>query len=333
MNNIAVIGYRGNLSKNLLELMYLRGFSKDNIAVYDTAAGFETKIPFGEEDIPLRPFSEFKSDNLSSIIYLSGDIKSQKQILSLKNQNIWLINADEGFASLATAPMIVGGINEDCAVSSSKVINVPNPQVAMLLGAIANIHNKYGIKTIRLSTYVAADFEGQDGMSELYNQTRRILMNDVASSTGSLFHKTVAFNVIPQVGEFIGEETITEWQYNTQIKQILGGNTKIHANCAIVPAFVGVGQYANIETISEIDVDEAKKDIQKTRGVLLVDRQEDGGYAALNDVQGENSIFVSRLRQDTTSDNAISLWIAGDTYKIAAQNILSILKQLLKKDK
>ena len=119
----------------------------------------------------------------------------------------------------------------------------------------------------------------------------------------------------------------------TQIKQILGGNTKIHANCAIVPAFVGVGQYANIETISEIDVDEAQKDIQKTRGVLLVDRQEDGGYAALNDVQGENSIFVSRLRQDTTSDNAISLWIAGDTYKIAAQNILSILKQLLKKDK
>ena len=34
-----------------------------------------------------------------------------------------------------------------------------------------------------------------------------------------------------------------------------------------------------------------------------------------------------------TVENGISLWIAGDTYKIAAQNILAVLKQFLKKDK
>ena len=65
----------------------------------------------------------------------------------------------------------------------------------------------------------------------------------------------------------------------------------------------------------------------------MVDRQEDGGCASLTDVQGESSIFVSRVRQDMTVENGISLWVAGDAGRIAAQNILALLKQFLKKDK
>ena len=75
------------------------------------------------------------------------------------------------------------------------------------------------------------------------------------------------------------------------------------------------------------------EDIKKAKGVLVVDRQEDGGYASLTDAQGEGSIFVGRVRQDMTVDNGISLWIAGDAARIAAQNILALVKQFLKKDK
>ena len=66
-------------------------------------------------------------------------------------------------------------------------------------------------------------------------------------------------------------------------------------------------------------------------GILVVDKQEDGGYITINDVQGESSVFVSRIRQDITVENGISLWVSGDAYKIAAQNILALLKQFLKK--
>ena len=156
-------------------------------------------------------------------------------------------------------------------------------------------------------------------------------MNDTASTTG-LFHKTIAFNVIPQVGSFIGEETEIEWLYNSQIKQVLPNNAKVHANCAFVPAFVGQGIFANVEVEEEIDADEAREDIKKAKGVIVIDRQEDGGYITINDAQGENSVFISRIRQDISVENGISLWICGDAYKIAAQNILAILKQFLKKE-
>ena len=94
-----------------------------------------------------------------------------------------------------------------------------------------------------------------------------------------------------------------------------------------------MGIYANIETKEDIDAGDVLEDIKKAKGVLVLDKQEDGGYFSLTDVQGENSVFVSRIRQDMTVENGISLWIAGDMYKIAAQNVLAILKQFLKKDK
>ena len=65
---------------------------------------------------------------------------------------------------------------------------------------------------------------------------------------------------------------------------------------------------------------------------MVVDKQEDGGYITVNDAQGESSVFISRIRQDISVENGISLWISGDAYKIAAQNILALLKQFLKKE-
>ena len=64
-----------------------------------------------------------------------------------------------------------------------------------------------------------------------------------------------------------------------------------------------------------------------------MDKQEDGGYASLIEAQGESAVFVSRVRQDMTVENGISLWVAGDAYKVAAQNILALVKQIVKKDK
>ena len=331
MNNIAIIGYNNALAKNILELMSLRGYDKNNVKVYAENAPKNTKISFGEEDISVEKIDSLNVADFSAVIFTDNAKTAATYGHKFSKSNVKIINSTKAFEGDENIPMIVGGINENLIIDTSKnIINVPHPYIVEFLSAIAGLSQKYTVKRINLSTYSSVDFENQEGMSELYNQTRKILMNDTASSSG-LFHKTIAFNIIPQLGSFIGEETEIEWLYNSQIKQVLGFNTKVHANCAVVPAFVGQGVYANIEVEEEIDANEAREDIKKARGVLVVDRQEDGGYITINDVQGENSVFVSRVRQDITVENGISLWISGDAYKIAAQNILALLKQFLKK--
>lgn len=332
MNNIAIIGYNNTLAKNILELMSLRGYNKDNVKIFADNIQKNTTVSFGEDELMVDNIKNINSSDFVAIIFTENDKLASSYIPKFAKTNVRIINSTRAFEGETEIPVIVGGINEYLLDKASKnIINVPHPYVVEFLSAIVGIAQKYTIKRINLNTYNSVDFEDQDGMSELYNQTRKILMNDTASSTG-LFHKTIAFNVIPQVGSFIGEETEIEWLYNSQIKQVLGGKTKIHANCAIVPVFVGQGVYANIEVEEEIDANEVREDIKKTKGVLVVDRQEDAGYITINDVQGESSVFVSRVRQDITVENGVSLWLSGDAYKIAAQNILALLKQFLKKE-
>ena len=146
-------------------------------------------------------------------------------------------------------------------------------------------------------------------------------------------NKQIAFNTIPHMGEFIGEETSIEWAFNSEVKQVFGGNVKIHANCTVVPAFLGQAQYINIETQKEIDVDEAKSLLKKTKNVIVFDKQTDGGYVTLTDVQGEDNVYISRLRQDTGIENGISLWCVADNLRIgAALNTVRIAEKVIEMD-
>ena len=333
MNKIAIIGYNNQLSKNILELLSLRGYGKNNISVFETKVQGEPKVSFGEEELIVKSLENADVSGFDAVVFVGNNQAPSLYAKKFASQGIKVINATTALEGEENIPLVVGGVNDNVFDKAQNIINIPQPSIVQLLGAIAGLCGKYSLKNIRLTSFVAADFEGQEGMSELYNRTRRILMNDVSSNESGLFHKTLAFNVIPQVGSFIGEETYNEWLYNSQIKQVLSSDIRVHANCTFVPSFVGTGQFVNIETNEDIDADEAREDIKKAKGVLVLDRQEDGGYATLTDVQGESSVFVSRIRQDMTVENGISLWIAGDTYKIAAQNILAVLKQFLKKDK
>ena len=167
-------------------------------------------------------------------------------------------------------------------------------------------------------------------MDELFTQTRKIFMNEPLVDDEKVFKKQIAFNVLPQVGEFIGDETKFEWALNVEIKKILGANIKVHANCAFVPSFMGIGEFINVECADEIDVDEIRNLMRETDGVVVFDKHVDCGYVSVNDVQGENDVYVSRLRQDVSVENGFSFWCVADDLRAGvAQNAFALLKEMI----
>ena len=81
---------------------------------------------------------------------------------------------------------------------------VPSAGVTQMLLPLKNIHEQYQITRIVVSDYTSTSVYGKEGMDELFNQTRKIFMNDTLVDDQQVFHKQVAFNVIPQVGDFQG---------------------------------------------------------------------------------------------------------------------------------
>ena len=229
--------------------------------------------------------------------------------------------------------MIVYGVNNQEAIETkSNIVSIPSALVTQVLQPLANVNQELNLTHLTINAYVSTSVYGKEAMDELFNQTRKIFMNSSLADEENIFKKQIAFNVLPQVGEFIGEETKTEWAVNAQIKKVLGGNMKVHANCAFVPAFIGIGMFVNAECLNEVDVDAIRTLIENTEGIVIFDRQVDGGYVSLTDVQGENDIYVSRVRQDLSVENGFSFWTVADNLRAGtAKNAFNVAKLLLKK--
>ena len=88
----------------------------------------------------------------------------------------------------------------------------------------------------------------------------------------------------------------------------------------------------NIEFEREITAVEARAILREAPGVMLVDKPEDGGYVTPVECVGDYATFVSRVREDSTVDNGLSIWVVSDNLrKGAALNAVQIAELLGRK--
>src|SRR3546814_3278257 len=64
-------------------------------------------------------------------------------------------------------------------------------------------------------------------------------------------------------------------------------------------------------------------------GIMLVDKREDGGYVTPVECVGDSATYISRVREDSTVENGLTLWCVSDNLrKGAALNAVQIAELL-----
>jgi aspartate-semialdehyde dehydrogenase len=98
-----------------------------------------------------------------------------------------------------------------------------------------------------------------------------------------------------------------------------------------VPVFVGHSLSVNIEFQDPLSADAARAALKKAPGVLVVDEPAKDMYATPVEAVGEDFVYVSRIRQDQSIQNGLSMWIVADNLrKGAALNAVQITAELIK---
>ena len=191
------------------------------------------------------------------------------------------------------------------------------------------LHDRARIRRVVVATYQSVSGAGREAMNELWNQTKGLYVPGQEVKPAK-FPKQIAFNVIPQIDVFLDDgSTREEWKMVAETKKIIDKAIKVHATCVRVPVFVGHAEALNIEFEDPLPADEAREILREAPGVLVVDKREDGGYATPIDCVGDYATFVSRIRDDITVENAISLWCVSDNLrKGAALNAVQIAELL-----
>lgn len=329
MTKIAVVGVMESVGREILSFLEEGGIKAKDVFALDHKAVLGNQVSYGEDDdLDVLNLDEFDFSKVDAAIFATTAELAKRYVPKALSKNIKVVDCSNAFFAEADVPMIVAGVNDEKIKDALRgLVSCPSAVVTQMLLPLSGFNDKYGIKRIMVSTYMSTSVYGKPGMDELFDQIRKIYMNDTLADNQQVFKKQIAFNVIPQVGEFLGDETDCEWALNAETKKVLGVDIKVHANCAVIPAFIGCGMYVNVECERDVDVEEVREEMKKINGVIVFDKHVDGGYVTINDVQGENDVYVSRLRQDVSVENGISFWCVADNLRAgAAENAYKVMQ-------
>ncbi len=329
---VVVVGATGNVGREMLNVLAERAFPVDEVAAVASSRSTGDEIEFGETGkmLKVRNIEHFDFAGWDIALFAAGSGAAKDYAPKAAAAGCVVIDNSSLYRMDPDVPLVVPEVNPEAIDGYAKrnIIANPNCSTAQMVVALKPLHDKARIKRVVVSTYQSVSGAGKQGMDELFEQSRNIFVGDPAVATK--FTKQIAFNVIPHIDVFLDDgSTKEEWKMVVETKKIMGAKIKVQATCVRVPVFVGHSESINIEFEDEISAKQAQDILREAPGVMLIDKREDGGYITPVECVGDGATFVSRVREDPTVDNGLSLWCVSDNLrKGAALNAVQIAELL-----
>ena len=330
---VAVVGATGNVGREILSILAERGFPADEVFAVASARSVGQEVSFGEDDV-------LKVENLDTFDFRRADIAlsspgakvSKAYAPKAAAAGCVVIDNTSQFRMDPDVPLVVPEVNPDAIAGyrQRNIIANPNCSTIQMVAALKPLHDLAGIRRVVAATYQSVSGAGREGMDELFNQTRGIYVNDPIRK--ERFTKQIAFNLIPHIDVFMDDgSTKEEWKMIVETKKILDPAIKVSVTCVRVPVFIGHAEAINLEFEEPITVEAARAALRAAPGVSVVDHRADEGYVTPVECAGEDLIYVSRIREDYTVENGLSLWVVADNLrKGAALNAVQIAECLVR---
>ncbi|MEQ8442804.1 MAG: aspartate-semialdehyde dehydrogenase [Alphaproteobacteria bacterium] len=329
---IAVVGATGNVGMEMLKILAERDFPADDVVALASESSIGKEVSYGEsETLKVQALKHF--DFKGTDIVFSSPGASVSAIYSPKAAAAGAVVVDNTsqFRMDPDVPLVVPEVNPDALKDFGKknIIANPNCSTIQMVVALKPIHDAATIKRVVVSTYQSVSGAGREGMDELFNQTRAVYVNDPMER--HKFTKQIAFNVIPHIDVFMDDGSCKEeWKMMVETKKILDPKIKLHATCVRVPVFIGHAEAVNLELENELSAEDAREILRKAEGCVVVDHRADEGYVTPDECAGEDAVYVSRIREDATVENGLSLWVVSDNLrKGAALNTVQIAERMI----
>ena len=212
------------------------------------------------------------------------------------------------------------------------IIANPNCSTIQMLVALKPLHDAAGIERINLATYQSVSGAGKEAVEELATQSGELLNGRPVEA--KVIAKQIAFNCVPQIDKFEDNGyTKEEMKMFWETQKILEDKTiRVNATAVRVPVFFGHSEAVHIETRRKLTADESRALLEKAPGVKVVDERKPGGQAtAVTDASGNDTTYVSRIREDISHERGLDLWVVSDNIrKGAATNSVQIAEILVR---
>lgn len=328
---IAVFGAIGELGRELLAILDERAFPADDVVALSGRAGIGMEVSYGDRTLKTKDFEGFDFSAVELCMMATDAATARKWAPKIAAAGAIVIDLSTAFRMEPDVPLITPEVNAHRidGWQARRIIACPSPAVSMLTTVLKPLHEAAGVERAVVTACLAVSDGGREAMDELWTQTKGIFVNQAV--TPHIFPKQIAFNLIPHVDDFTNDGwTREEWRLKAETQKVLDPDVQVSATCLRAPVFVSHSLAVHIELAEPLLPEDARRLLRESPGVMVVDKREDEGYATPVEATGEWATYVSRIREDSSAQNGLALWIVADNLRTcAALNVVQIAELLL----
>lgn len=314
------------VGKEMLKVLAESSLTIDRIYPVASERSWGKKIDFKGKQFEVIGFEEALNSDASIAIFSAGGDVSKEMAPRFAEKGITVIDNSSAWRMDPAKKLVVPEINANELTGDDKIIANPNCSTIQMVMALAPIHRKYGIKRLIISTYQSVSGTGYKAVNQM--ETERT----GAEAEEKAYHYKIDKNCIPHCDIFLENGyTKEEMKLVNETHKILDDSSiKITATAVRVPVDGGHSEAVNVELEKDFELGDIRSLLSETPGVEVMDDVQNNVYPMPLFAKEKDEVFVGRLRRDTSSDNALNMWIVADNLrKGAATNAVQIAEYLV----
>jgi len=331
--NVGIVGI-GLVGAEMLKVLSQRKFPAKSVRVFATRERIE-KIDGKKYKVEVAGDNSFCG--LDVVLFAGTEGArgaSQKFGWKAVESGAFVIDNGDDYRMDSRVALVVPEVNPEDLSKEKKFIANPNCSTIQMVVGLAPLHRAAGIKRIVVSTYQSVSGTGRAAVEELSVQTQDIIKNKIPKI--NVYPHRIAFNVFPHICSLTDE---FRGYYKEEIKMIKetrkifnSPDMRISATCVRVPVYSGHAESINVQFEKKISAVDAREILSSSPGIKVLDEPEKNIYPTPIDVAGKDEVFVGRIREDSSSENTLDLWVVADNIrKGAALNAVQIAEVLIEK--
>ena len=333
--NVAVVGVTGAVGTEMLRVLERRDFPIDELRPLASSRSAGKSVLFRGKEVQVQELTADSFDGMNIGLFSAGGGISKEFVPYAIEKNCVVVDNTSAFRMDEDVPLVVPEVNANRISEHNGVIANPNCSTIQLVLVLKPIHDAVKIKRVVVSTYQAVSGAGYSALVELKKETEHILSEKSEGFNRTIFPHQIAFNALPQLPQsdaFLENGyTDEEMKMINETKKILEDSSfRITTTTVRVPVFRGHSESVNIETEVPFSADQARDLLSKAEGIVVLDDPSKQLYPLATDAVGKDDTFVGRIREDSSVENGLNMWVVSDNLlKGAALNAVQIAEKLL----
>ena len=323
---VGVVG-AGMVGQRLVSVLERRKFPLEELRILATSAR-EQQIAGRKRSVVETCEEAFDGLDIALFAGTEGE-KGASQRFGWKavEKGVFVVDNGADFRMDPRVPLVVPEVNPEAMRNHQGFIANPNCSTIQMVVALAPLHRAAALKRVVVCTYQAVSGTGREGSRALEQQR-------AASASGGEMELgpypwAIFNNCIPQVGgphEDYPGYTSEEAKMIDETRKILDyPDLPITATCVRVPVTNSHSEAINAEFERDLPVDEARDLLSAADGVVVIDDLARSCYPLAADADGEDPVYVGRIRKDRSRSRTLDLWcVADNLLKGAALNTVQI---------